>query len=148
MSYLGITKTALDINETTISILAACSFQIAGLYPLTQIYQHQQDLDHRVVTISYKLGYNGTFVFSGMMFLLCNVCYFMYFNEINHLNQFYIIQFFFIPIVAFFVYWFSLVLKNEKNANFKNTMLMNLIAAICMNACFVVLILKYVALEF
>jgi 1,4-dihydroxy-2-naphthoate octaprenyltransferase len=142
ISHLGITKSALDINETTIWILAACSFQIAGVYPLTQIYQHQQDLDDGVVTISYKLGYKGTFIFSGIMFFLCNVCYFLYFNKINHLNHFYIIQLFFIPIVAFFLYWFSLVLKNEENANFKNTMLMNLIAAICMNTCFIVLLLK------
>ena len=142
MSYLGITKTFLDINNTTIWILAACSFQIAGVYPLTQIYQHQQDLADNVVTISYKLGYKGTFIFSGIMFFLCNVCYFMYFNKIDHLSQFYIIQIFFIPIVAFFVFWFSLVLKNEENANFKNTMLMNLIAAICMNTCFAIILIK------
>ena len=142
ITYLGITKTFMDINNTTIWILAACSFQIGGVYPLTQIYQHQQDLADNVVTISYKLGYKGTFIFSGVLFLLCNICYFMYFNKINHLSHFYIIQGFFIPIVAFFVYWFSLVLKNEGNANFKNTMRMNLIAAICMNACFVILLLK------
>jgi 4-hydroxybenzoate polyprenyltransferase len=142
LSHLGITKTFLDINETTIWILAACSFQIAGVYPLTQIYQHKQDLADDVVTISYKLGYRGTFIFSGVMFLLCNVCYFVYFNKMNHINHFYIIQLFFIPIVSFFLYWFSLVLKNEENANFKNTMWMNLIAAICMNTCFVVLLLK------
>jgi 1,4-dihydroxy-2-naphthoate octaprenyltransferase len=142
MSHLGITKSLLDINETTIWILAACSFQIAGVYPLTQIYQHQQDLADGVTTISYKLGYKGTFVFSGIMFGLCNICYFMYFNHIDKINDFYIIQLFFLPIVSFFVYWLVRVWKNTQNANFKNTMLMNLIAAICMNVCFVILFLK------
>jgi UbiA prenyltransferase family len=142
ISHLGITKAFLGINDTTVWIMAACSFQIASVYPLTQIYQHQQDLADGVVTISYKLGYRGTFIFSGIMFLLCNVCYFLYFNSINHLNHFYIVQLSFIPIISFFVYWFLLVLKNTKNANFKNAMLMNLIAAICMNICFVVLLLK------
>jgi 4-hydroxybenzoate polyprenyltransferase len=142
MTYLGVTKTTLDINETTVWMLAACSFQIAGVYPLTQIYQHQQDLADGVTTISYKLGYKGTFVFAGLMFGLCNGCYFMYFNHINRLNDFFTVQLFFIPIVSFFVYWFILVLRNTSNANFKNTMWMNLIAAICMNACFVVLLLK------
>jgi 4-hydroxybenzoate polyprenyltransferase len=141
MSYLGISKTLLDINDTTLWILAACSFQIAGVYPMTQIYQHHQDLADGVTTISYKLGYKGTFIFSTLMFGLCNMCYFLYFNKINQINNFYIIQLFFIPIVSFFVYWFLKVLKNTDNANFKNTMLLNLIAAICMNLCFIVLIL-------
>lgn len=142
MSYLGISNTVLDINATTVWVLAACSFQIAGVYPMTQIYQHQQDLADGVTTISYKLGYRGTFVFSALMFGLCNGCYFMYFNKINQINSFYIVQLFFIPIVLFFVYWFTLVLKNTQNANFRNTMLLNLIAAVCMNLCFFVLFLS------
>jgi 4-hydroxybenzoate polyprenyltransferase len=142
MSHLGVTKTLLDINSTTIWVLLACSLQIAGVYPLTQVYQHAQDIADGVTTISYKLGYKGTFIFSAIMFALCNVCYFNYFKNINQLNSFFIVQLFFIPIAAFFVYWFLLVLKNTNNANFKNTMWMNLIAAICMNICFVILILK------
>jgi hypothetical protein len=143
LSQLGVTKSVLDINETTVWILTACSFQIGGVYPLTQIYQHKQDLADGVTTISYKLGYRGTFIFAGLMFALCNGCYFMYFNHINRVNDFFIVQFFFIPIVSFFVYWFIQVLKNTSNANFKNTMWMNLIAAICMNICFLILLLKY-----
>ena len=142
LTHLGVTKTLLDVNSTTIWVLMACSLQIAGVYPLTQIYQHEQDLADGVTTISYKLGYKGTFIFSAIMFAFCNVCYFIYFNNLNQLNSFYIIQLFFIPIAAFFIYWFLLVLKNTNNANFKNTMWMNLIAAICMNICFVILILK------
>jgi 4-hydroxybenzoate polyprenyltransferase len=142
MTHLGISKAFLPINTVNLWVLAACSLQIAGVYPLTQIYQHEQDLADGVTTISYKLGYRGTFIFSGIMFGLCNVCYFMYFNHINKINNFYIIQLFFIPIVSFFVYWFLQVLKNTENANFKNTMYMNLIAAICMNICFIVLFLK------
>jgi 4-hydroxybenzoate polyprenyltransferase len=143
LTHLGVTKTFLDVNSTTIWVLLACSLQIAGVYPLTQIYQHEQDLADGVTTISYKLGYKGTFIFSAIMFALCNACYFIYFKNINQLNSFYIIQLFFIPIATFFIYWFLLVIKNTNNANFKNTMWMNLIAAICMNICFVILILKH-----
>ncbi len=142
MTYLGITKTFLPINATTFWVMAACSFQIAGVYPLTQIYQHEQDLADGVTTISYRLGYIGTFLFSGLMFGICNVCYFLYFNAIGHVGDFLIIQLFFVPIVCFFGYWFLQVRKNTTNANFKNTMYMNLIAAACMNICFIVLWLK------
>ncbi len=142
MSYLSITKAIPTLNVTNLWIMAACTFQIAGVYPLTQIYQHEQDLADGVTTISYKLGYRGTFIFSGIMFGLCNACYFMYFNPINQLNSFFIIQLFFVPIVAFFGYWLLQVWKNTANANFKNTMYMNLIAAVCMNVCFIILLIK------
>jgi 4-hydroxybenzoate polyprenyltransferase len=142
MSHLGVTKTALPIDNRTIWVLLACSLQIAGVYPLTQIYQHKQDLADGVTTISYKLGYKGTFIFSGIMFSLCNVGYFMYFSSIQQLDSFFIIQVFFVPILSFYISWAVLVWRDTKNANFKNTMWMNLIAAFCMNMCFALLLLK------
>jgi hypothetical protein len=139
MAYLGITDTLLIINKATLFLLWGCSFQIAGAYPLTQVYQHKQDYDDGVITLSYKLGYIGTFVFTALMFFICNVYYFIYFNLINKPINFYIIQLFFFPIVAYFVYWFYLVYENNSKADFKNTMRMNSIAAICMNICFITL---------
>ena len=140
MSMAGITGTGLEMNEENIYVLLGCSFQIAGAYPLTQIYQHQQDLKDGVTTLSYKLGYLGTFAFTAVMFLLCNVFYFLYFRHRDLGTIFYIIQVFFLPIVIYFGYWFFLVRKNTDNANFKNTMRMNWIAALCMNSCFILLI--------
>ncbi|MBS1647787.1 MAG: UbiA prenyltransferase family protein [Bacteroidetes bacterium] len=136
MSYIGIAAYPLELNKLNIILLLGCSLQIAGAYPLTQIYQHQQDLKDGITTISYKLGYVGTFIFTAGMFVLCNLCYFLYFNSLNWLSPFYIIQLFFAPIVAYFAYWFFLVLKNKNEANFKNTMRMNIIAATSMNICF------------
>ena len=137
--YVGITNQALELNSSVLYLLLASSFQIAGAYPLTQIYQHQQDLKDGVVTISYKLGYIGTFIFTGLMFIITNVLYFLHFNANNQLNQFYIIQIFFLPIVLYYFYWFIKVIKNTKEANFKHTMRMNMIASICMSSCFIVL---------
>jgi len=139
MCYTGIADHALKLNLSVLYLLLASSFQIAGAYPLTQIYQHQQDLKDGVVTISYKLGYIGTFIFTGLMFVITNVLYFLYFNSSNQINQFYIIQIFFLPIVVYYSYWFIKVIKNKNEANFKYTMLMNMIASTCMNSCFLVL---------
>ena len=138
-AYLGITNRALILNKATLFLLLGCSFQIAGAYPLTQVYQHKQDYDDGVITLSYKLGYIGTFIFTACMFFICNVFYFVHFNLINQEMNFYIIQLFFFPIVAYFAYWFYMVYKNNLEANFKNTMRMNSLAAICMNACFITL---------
>lgn len=139
MCSIGITNSELTFNSANIYIMIACSMQIAGAYPLTQIYQHKEDYADGVITLSYKLGYTGTFIFTALMFGICNLFYFLYFKEIEKVNQFYTLQAFFIPILIFFFYWFIKVIKNNSAANFKNTMLMNTIATICMNSCFILL---------
>ena len=141
MSMVGITGKPLPWNSQTLYVLLGCSFQIAGAYPLTQIYQHKQDLRDGVVTLSYKLGYRGTFIFTAVMFALCNVFYYLYFESINSGTVFFTIQLFFLPIVGFFIYWFYQVSRNILEASFKNTMRMNWIAALCMNSCFLILII-------
>lgn len=140
MSIAGVSGSSLELSKEHIYVLLGCSFQIAGAYPLTQVYQHKQDLRDGVVTLSYKLGYIGTFLFTALMFLLCNVSYYLYFTTKGIGMVFYIIQVFFLPIVIYFGYWFYLVWKDRSEANFRNTMRMNWIAAICMNSCFIVLI--------
>ena len=139
MSSIGISNSSFSITNNHTYILIACSLQIAGAYPLTQIYQHQQDLKDGVKTLSYKLGYKGTFIFTAVMFALCNVFYYLYFKSNNYINHFYILQLFFIPIVVYFAWWFINVLKSITAANFKNTMRMNLLAAVCMNSCFLLI---------
>ena len=139
MVNIGISNLEFQFTQPIIFILIACSLQISGAYPLTQIYQHKADLADGVTTISYKLGYKGTFIFTGIMFGICNLFYFLYFKEMGRVNQFSILQLFFIPIVIYFISWFIKVNKNIEEANFKNTMKMNSIAAICMNSCFIIL---------
>ena len=141
MCTVGITGASFNITDAGIYILAASSFQIAGAYPLTQIYQHEQDLKDGVKTLSYQLGYIGTFIFSIAMFIICNIFYYLYFNSINQLNSFMLIQLFFIPIIIYFSYWFYKVIHNASEANFRNTMRMNYISAICMNSCFILLLI-------
>ena len=141
MSSVGISDSAFSINSANLFILLACSLQIAGAYPLTQIYQHKEDINVGVTTLSYKLGINGTFIFTGCMFAICNVFVYLYFLGINKTNHFFILQLFFIPVIVYFVYWFLKVLKNKSEANFRNTMNMNKIASSCMNSCFTLLTL-------
>lgn len=141
MALIGIGDSLPVLRPSTLWILAGCSFQIAGAYPLTQVYQHEADLKDGVVTISYLLGYRGTFAFTAIMFFFCNVFYYLYFQSTGQGMIFYILQSFFLPIIVYFVYWYLQVNKSTTNANFKNTMRMNKIAAVCMNSCFLVLII-------
>lgn len=141
MCSVGISNMQLEFSEHNTYIMIACSLQIAGAYPLTQIYQHKEDHADGVITLSYKLGFKGTFVFTSVMFAICNVFYYLYFKGVNKIDQFYILQLFFIPIIIFFLYWYMKVQNDNSEANFKNTMRMNAIAAMCMNCCFVLLYL-------
>jgi 1,4-dihydroxy-2-naphthoate octaprenyltransferase len=116
----------------------ASTFMIGGVYPLTQIYQHQEDYENGDITISLLLGYKGTFVFSIIMFFCAGICLFVHFEAI----EFLIFQVFLAPVAFFFVKWMLQVWKDASNANFENTMKMNTIASICMNLCFIFLAIK------
>jgi 1,4-dihydroxy-2-naphthoate octaprenyltransferase len=117
------------------------SLLFGGFYPLTQVYQHQQDLQDGVKTISYLLGVKGTFIFSGIMYALAELFLFLYFDERRALNQFWILQVFFVPVVAYFIYWWRQVSRDEKNASFRYSLRMNFVAATSTNIAFILLYL-------
>jgi 1,4-dihydroxy-2-naphthoate octaprenyltransferase len=141
MVYSSITKNATELTNTLILALTGCSFLIAGVYPLTQVYQHEADKLSGDVTISYKLGINGTFMFTASMFLIANGIFYCYFNSIQKTAHFIVFQFFLFPVVIYFLMWFMKVFKDPNQASFKNTMRMNFIAATCMNLCFIALLI-------
>ncbi|MBA4167309.1 MAG: UbiA prenyltransferase family protein [Chitinophagaceae bacterium] len=113
------------------------SFLFGGFYPLTQIYQHQQDLRDGVRTISYALGYMGTFLFTGIMYALAEILLFIYFNTKGQPGHFLVLQLFFLPVVGYFFFWWKRVHESRANASFRYCMRMNMIAAICTNTAFI-----------
>jgi 1,4-dihydroxy-2-naphthoate octaprenyltransferase len=128
----------LQVN--TILPMLSSSFQIGAIYPLTQIYQHKSDLADGVTTLSYKLGYRGTFIFAGIMFGIATLFYFLYFSATD-INDFYIFTVVQMPIIGYFVYWASKVWKDTQYADYKHTMYMNVIAAVILNLFFLYLVL-------
>lgn len=120
--------------------MAICSSCLIGaVYPLSQIYQHQQDREDGVTSISYRLSYRGTFIFSAILYLIGNIlfaCHHLQLHQINTILLFNLFQF---PVIIFFLWWFYQVWNDHTQANFKNTMRMNIISSVCMNACFITL---------
>lgn len=132
----------ISLNEESRPPLApmlVSSLLIGALYPLTQIYQHKQDKEDGVTTISYILGYKGTFVFSGLLFVAASVLMFLYFKNLNNLTLFFVFTLALLPAVAYFFYWAIKVFKNHEAANFRSSLLMNVIAALCTNTAFILL---------
>lgn len=122
--------------------MSVASLFIGSIYPLTQIYQHEADKKDGVISISYKLGYIGTFVFSAFLFSLASTFLFYYF-KLKH-QQIALVLFLFImlPVIAKLSIWFIKVRKDTAQANFENTMTMNLLTSSCMNSYFLLLILN------
>jgi 1,4-dihydroxy-2-naphthoate octaprenyltransferase len=121
--------------------LVICSLLVGGFYPLTQIYQHQQDKDDGVSTISYKLGYLGTFIFCSIVYILAWVFMAQFFIQYGQGKQLLMVGIFFIPVIVYFIRWFVQVSKDKQTANFKNTMKMNWLAATCTNISFMILLI-------
>ena len=124
--------------------MMAASLLIGGFYPLTQIYQHEDDLKDGVQTISYKLGYKGTFIFTGIIYAAAFSMLAIQFFSSLEWQRFFILQIFMLPVLVYFFIWFSKVLKNTKEANFKNTMRMNFLASICTNLGFITLLILHI----
>ena len=129
------------LEQIPVLAMVASSLLIGGFYPLTQIYQHQEDYADGVVTISYLLGYKGTFIFTGIVYALAFVTLGWYFHLQSAFSKFWVLQIFMLPVIVYFFYWFAKVLKNNKEANFKNTMRMNLLASIFTNLGFITLLI-------
>lgn len=122
--------------------MSISSFFIGSIYPLTQIYQHEADKKDGVISISYKLGYIGTFIFSSILFLIATV-FLSYYFSIKH-QQIALVLFLLImlPVATKLAIWFFKVREDTLNANFENTMAMNLLTSTSMNLYFLLLILN------
>ena len=114
---------------------------VGGFYPLTQIYQHQQDLEDGVHTISYKLGYTGTFILCSIMYAIAWVFMAQFFISMGEGIKLLVVSIFFVPVIVYFIQWFAQVRKDEAEANFKNAMKMIWLAATCTNIAFITLVI-------
>lgn len=121
--------------------MLVCALLIGGFYPLTQIYQHKQDLEDGVETISYKLGYKGTFVFCAIIYFFAWLTMAQFFINSQQVVKFWVVSIFFVPVIVYFVWWFGKVIKDTKAASFRNTMVMNWIASACTNTAFIILLI-------
>jgi 1,4-dihydroxy-2-naphthoate octaprenyltransferase len=144
MAYVGINDFGWEIALKWKVILPGLltSAFLWGSFPMTQIYQHKEDSKRGDNTLSIVLGIKGTFLFTLVTFLLATLGFEYYF--LNYHNEKIGIAFllFMAPTVIYFLIWFALVHRNEKYANFKWTMGLNLISAICLNAFFVYFFLE------
>ncbi len=138
MCYVAINNFDLEnLWKAKVLIPAALtSVMLWGNYPMTQIYQHDEDTKHGDRTLSIMLGIRGTFFFVQTVFGAAAIGFILYFNTYYtaHLSYGFILSL--APVLLFFGYWFYKVWNDETKANFTNTMWLNFISASCLNAFF------------
>lgn len=140
MAYSGLTGTGWE-NFVEASLLIPgmlTTLLLWSAYPLTQIYQHQEDRRRGDRTLSLSLGIQGTFAFSSILFLISGAAFAWYFVALR--DQVWALWGFFFamaPVLLYFTVWFFFVRSNEaRYANYDWTMWMNRISAIALNVFF------------
>ena len=140
------------INQLTISQLQAISIllpaglsslMLLGSYPMTQVYQHEEDSKRGDRTMSLWLGVKGTFIYTMLVFGLSTGGFAYFYTTYFSLKSAIYFTVFLLPVLAFFFYWFLQVIKNEANASFENTMRLNMLSSVCLNLFYVVFYLFF-----
>jgi 1,4-dihydroxy-2-naphthoate polyprenyltransferase len=122
--------------------MIASSLLIGGFYPLTQVYQHDADIKDGVKTISYHLGYRGTFIYCGVIYTLAFAILAFYFFYTLQTSAFYIFTICMLPVIVYFLRWMVKVWHNFLNADYAHTMRMNLVASFCTNIAFIIIFIN------
>jgi 4-hydroxybenzoate polyprenyltransferase len=119
--------------------LLSSAFLIAS-YPMTQIYQHEEDKKRGDSTFSMLLGIQGTFLFCAVFLMVSLTGFALYF--LNYYGLLYAVTFilFLIPVAIYFISWFFATLRNKSEANWSNTMHLNLFSSTALNFCLILFI--------
>ena len=141
-SYLALNDidlhTALKVEVLIPSFLS--SLFLWGNYPMTQVYQHEEDKKRGDNTLSLALGIKGTFLFSSI-FLVLSVIGFESFL-ITFYNATIALAFGLsvLPVGIFFGYWIFKVFVDITYSNYSYTIAYNFISATSLNLFFVYLL--------
>jgi 1,4-dihydroxy-2-naphthoate octaprenyltransferase len=127
--------------QVPVEAMIACSLLLGGFYPLTQVYQHEADRSDGVRTLSMLLGYRGSFIFTGLIYSAAFLVLFYYFMLSLQIKEFEVLATCMLPVIVYFLIWAVRVWRDPLQANFTNTMRMNLLASVCTNAGFIAILI-------
>ncbi len=139
MCYIGINGFGWgNLWQAKVLVPAGLStLLLLGTYPMTQVYQHEEDAVRGDRTLSLMLGLRGTFWFVLVVFTVATVAYAGYFHFFladRYVGAFVLAL---APVVVYFLVWFYRVYQHPAAANYGSTMWLNFLSATCLNAFFV-----------
>ena len=141
MSFYAIGDASMNemLNSRTLSAAGLCSLMLFGSYPMTQVYQHNEDGRRGDKTMSRMLGIEGTFLWTGGIFFLATMGFVYYFISYYSWQLALIFMVFLFPTLVYFFLWFFRVRKDKRAADFKSTMRLNALSSLSFIAFFVFL---------
>jgi 1,4-dihydroxy-2-naphthoate octaprenyltransferase len=143
MCYVGVNDFVLE-NAWKKNVLLPgllTSTMLWANYPLTQVYQHEEDMKRGDHTLSAALGIVGTFYFAASVFTIAIAGFLFYFKFVFNETFAWTFVVALLPVLTYFFYWFMLIMKDDSKADYQHTMRLNFISAACLNAFFVYLFL-------
>jgi 4-hydroxybenzoate polyprenyltransferase len=143
MCYIGINDFGFENSlQPKIAIPGLLtSLMLMANYPMTQVYQHEEDEKRGDITLSIKLGIKGTFYFSMIVFGIALTGFLIYFRLAHGATYPWYFLLAIIPVLIYFFYWLILVIKNKEAADYSHTMWLNAISSTCLNIFFIYLFL-------
>lgn len=104
---------------------------VAGFYPLSQVFQHQEDSDRGDRTISIMLGVKGTFRFSLLIFLSALLTGLVWLDSISQdMVTGYILTAGFFPPTLYFLYLMLSVERHNLIPGFREIKILNDISSL------------------
>jgi 1,4-dihydroxy-2-naphthoate octaprenyltransferase len=144
MCYIGVNRFDFDVALRPMVLYAGLltTVMLWANYPMTQIYQHEEDARHGDRTMSMLLGKRGTFIFTGALFALVVPGFFVYLSSWFSVRYAFLFLIALLPVVLFFAWWFYSAVRDPSKADYSRTMWLNFISATCLNLFFIYLFLN------
>jgi len=139
LCYVGINRFGLEnLAHARVLVPAVLStVLLMGSYPMTQVYQHEEDRKRGDRTLSLLLGIRGTFIFVQVVFAAAAALYVWYLSAFFSADAAVRFLAFLAPVILFFSFWFVRVWRNPARADYTSAMWLNVISAGCLNAFFI-----------
>jgi 1,4-dihydroxy-2-naphthoate octaprenyltransferase len=141
MSVIGLTGSGIEMAGDPEVVLPGflCSMLLCGSYPMTQIYQHEEDKKRGDLTISRVLGVKGTFIWTAVFFFIATVFFIQFLFSRHEMLISLLFPVFLSPVLFYFLFWFRKILLKKDDADWKGTMRLNKISSVCIISYFLFL---------
>lgn len=128
---MGLSLSALT-QPAVLWSAAICTALVGSAYPLSQVFQHQEDEERGDMTLSRWLGYHKTFLCSEILLGIALLGIIA--TQPRPLLWLFIGSM--LPSSLYLAYWHRQVRRNKKAASFRHSLRLNLLWALGLNLCF------------
>jgi 1,4-dihydroxy-2-naphthoate octaprenyltransferase len=141
MVQVGVSTSSGIFYRENFLLAVVSSLFLLGSYPITQIYQHEEDSKHGDRSLSLLLGVKGTFLFSSLAFLVASVLLIYVLLQALYLNFIIVYLVAMLPVNIYFFKWYSDYRKGKPVITFERTMKLNILSSLLLSAAFITMLL-------